>query len=203
MEVRPLANRREFEEFFRFPWRHYADDANWAPPLLSVRRQLLDKSKHPAWKYMEGEYFAAWQSGRIVGTVVAFINHAHNRYHNENIGFFGLFESIDDASVAKGLLDAAAEWAQARGADAIRGPANFTTNEECGLLVDNFSQPVIMMPYNPTYYASLVESAGFEKVMDVHCIYQDRETSNPPILWRGWNGSSSAPPSAAASSYAV
>ena len=176
LEIRPLANRREFEDFFRFPWQHYADDANWAPPLVSMRRQLLDKSRHPAWKYMDGEYFAAWRSGRMAGTVAAFINHEHNRYHDENIGFFGLFETIDDASVASGLLEAAAEWARARGAEAIRGPANFTTNEECGLLVDNFSQPVIMMPYNPPYYGALVEGAGFEKVMDVHCIYQDRET---------------------------
>ncbi len=176
LEIRPLANRREFEDFFCFPWRHYADDANWAPPLLSMRRQLLDKSKHPAWKYMEGEYFAAWRYGRMVGTVAAFINHEHNRYHDENVGFFGLFESIDDSAVATGLLNAAADWVQARGASAIRGPANFTTNEECGLLVDNFSQPVIMMPYNPPYYPDLVEGAGFEKVMDAHCIYQDRAT---------------------------
>lgn len=176
LEIRPLANRREFEDFFCFPWRHYADDANWAPPLLSMRRQLLDKSKHPAWKYMDGEYFAAWRYGRMVGTIAAFINHEHNRYHDENIGFFGLFESIDDGAVATGLLNVAAEWVRARGADAIRGPASFTTNEECGLLVDNFSQPVIMMPYNPPHYRDLVEGAGFEKVMDVHCIYQDRAT---------------------------
>jgi len=176
LEIRTLANRREFEDFFAFPWRHYADDVNWAPPLLSMRRQLLDKTKHPAWKYMDGEYFAAWRTGQMVGTIAAFVNHAHNRYHDENIGFFGLFESIDDTAIAGGLLSAAADWVRSRGADAIRGPANFTTNEECGLLVDNFSQPVIMMPYNPPFYAALIENAGFEKVMDVHCIYQDRET---------------------------
>ncbi|MCY3832536.1 MAG: N-acetyltransferase [Chloroflexi bacterium] len=176
LEIRPLASRQDFEDFFRFPWRHYADDANWVPPLLSMRRQLLDKAKHPAWKYMDGEYFAAWRSGEIVGTVAAFINHEHNRYHSENIGFFGLFETIDDPTVAADLLGAAAEWVAARGAEAIRGPANFTTNEECGLLVENFNQPVIMMPYNPPYYAALLEGAGFDKAMDLHCIYQDRAT---------------------------
>lgn len=125
---------------------------------------------------MDGEYFAAWQSGQIVGTVAAFINHEHNRYHDENIGFFGMFEAVDDAEVATGLLEAASDWVRMRGAEAVRGPATFTTNEECGLLVDNFSPPVIMMPYNPPYYAGLVEGAGFKKVMDAHCIYQDRET---------------------------
>ena len=113
---------------------------------------------------MEGEYFAAWRAGEMVGTIAAFINHEHNRYHDENIGFFGLFESIDDATVAGVCWTMPlTEWVRARGADAIRGPANFTTNEECGLLVDNFSQPVIMMPYNPPYYAALVEQAPVSK----------------------------------------
>lgn len=176
VDLRPIANRSEFTAFFEFPWRHYADDPNWVPNLVSMRRKLLDKAKHPAWKYMDGEYFAAWRDGRLVGTVAAFINHEHNRYQDENIGFFGMFETVDEQEVASGLLEAAAEWARGRGAEAIRGPANFTTNEECGLLIDNFSQPVIMMPYNPPWYQTLVEGAGFEKVMDVHCIYQDRGT---------------------------
>ena len=177
LEIRPLAGRSDFSEFFQFPWRHYSDDANWVPNLVSMRRQLLDKSRHPAWKYLAGEYFAAWRDGEMVGTVAAFVNHEHNRYQGENIGFFGLFESIDDPPpVAGGLLNAAGAWVRERGLDAIRGPASFTTNEECGLLVDNFSQPVIMMPYNPPWYQTLVEGAGFEKVMDVHCIYQDRST---------------------------
>ncbi len=176
IEIRPIAKGAEFETFFRFPWRHYAADPNWAPPLVSMRRQLLDKSKHPAWKYMEGEFFAAWRAGEMLGTIAAFVNHEHNRYHSENIGFFGVFESVDETAVASALLEAAGEWLRARGLDAIRGPASFTTNEECGLLVDNFSLPVILMPYNPPYYADLLESAGYEKVMDTYCIYQDRAT---------------------------
>ena len=176
LEVRPLVSRSNFTAFFEFPWRHYADDPNWVPNLVSMRRQLLDKTKHPAWKYMDGEYFAAWRDGEIVGTVAAFVNHEHNRYQGENIGFFGLFESENDQAVASGLLDTAAEWLRGQGVEAIRGPVSFTTNEECGLLVDNFSQPVIMMAYNPPWYQTLVEGAGFEKAMDVHCIYQDRAT---------------------------
>ncbi|MCY3781533.1 MAG: GNAT family N-acetyltransferase [Chloroflexi bacterium] len=176
VNIRPVANRSDFTAFFEFPWRHYASDPNWVPNLVSMRRKLLDKTKHPAWKYMEGEYFAAWRDGQMVGTIAAFVNHEHNRYQGENIGFFGLFETVDEQEVASGLLEAAAEWARGRGVEAIRGPASFTTNEECGLLVDNFSQPVIMMPYNPPWYQNLVEGAGFEKVMDVHCIYQDRAT---------------------------
>ena len=174
MRIRPLASRQEFTAFFQFPWQHYARDPNWVPPLLSMRRQLLDKSKHPAWKYMDGEFFAAWRDDQMLGVIAAFINHEHNRYHQENIAFFGLFETVNDHQVAAGLLDAASQWARSRGADAIRGPASLTTNEECGLLIKNFSQPMVMMPYNPPYYQQLIEAAGFQKAMDVHCIYMDR-----------------------------
>lgn len=174
IEIRPIANKSEFNEFYKFPWKHYADDPNWVPPLTSIRSQLLDKSKHPAWKYMDGEFFGAWRDGEMVGTIVALINHEHNRYHNENIGFFGMFETINDSSVAEGLLNKATDWVKAQGADAIRGPANFTVNEECGLLIKNFDVPMILMPYNPPYYPELVEKAGFEKIMDVHSLYLDR-----------------------------
>ena len=175
-KVRPLADKAEFRQFFRFPWQHYADEPNWTPPLVSMRRSLLDKARHPAWQYMDGEYFAAWRNGEMVGTIAAFVNHEHNRYHDENIGFFGLFECVDDAEVAGALLDVAADWLRGQGVDAMRGPASFTTNEECGLLVDNFDPAVVMMPWNPPYYAALIEGAGLSKVMDVHCIYQDRDS---------------------------
>ena len=54
----------------------------------------------------------------------------------------------------------------------MRGPASFSTNEEAGLLVDGFdASPVVMMPYNPPYYAALIEGAGFEKAKDLVALY--------------------------------
>lgn len=173
--VRKVESREDFRAFFEFPWTLYKNDPNWVPPLLSIRRDLLDKKKNPAWEYMEGEYFAAWRGSQIVGTVTAFINHRHNEFHEEHIGWFGTFEVLDDSEAAAALLNTAAEWVKARGYDAIRGPQSFTTHEECGLLVDNFSPPVLLMPYNPLYYQKLLEQAGFQKAMDVQCVYYDRE----------------------------
>jgi hypothetical protein len=67
------------------------------------------------------------------------------------------------------LLDAACDWLHKRGAEFVRGPMNPSTNYECGLLVEGFdSPPRIMMPYNHAYYAGLIESSGFQKVMDLY-----------------------------------
>lgn len=176
VQVRKVDTAADFRAFFEFPWTLYKNDTNWVPPLLSMRHDLLDKHKNPAWdEYMEGDYFAAWRGEQIVGTIVAFINHRHNEFHNEHIGWFGLFEVYDDAEAAAALLTTAAEWVKAKGYDAIRGPQSFTTHEECGLLVDGFIRPVLLMPYNPPYYAKLVEGAGFVKTQDVFSFHVSRE----------------------------
>ncbi len=172
--VRKVENARDFRAFFEFPWKVYQNDPHWVPPLLSMRHELLDKHKNPAWEYMEGDYFAAWRGDQIVGTIAAFINHRHNEFHHEHIGWFGAFEVYDDQEAASALLNTAAEWVRARGFDAIRGPQTFTTHEDCGVLVDGFARPVLLMPYNHPYYATLVENAGYVKSMDLYSFQMDR-----------------------------
>jgi GNAT superfamily N-acetyltransferase len=173
--VRKADNPADFKAFFEFPWTLYKNDPNWVPVLLSMRRDLLNKKKNPSWEYMEGEYFAAWRGDKIVGTITAFINHRHNEFHGEHVGWFGTFEVYDDQEAAAALLNTAADWVKSRGYDAILGPQSFTTHEECGILVDGFVRPVLLMPYNPPYYQRLVETAGFEKSMDLYSFYLSRE----------------------------
>lgn len=177
MAVRPVTTRDEFQAFFEFPWQVNKHDPNWVPPLLSMRRELLDHDKNPAWDYMDGQYFAAWRGATIVGTIAAYINHRFNECHNTHIGWFGAFDVLDDSEAAAALVKTATEWVQARGYEAIRGPQTFTPHEECGLLVSGYEQPVLMMPYNQPYYQTFIEAAGFEKVMDVYSMYVDRENT--------------------------
>lgn len=177
IDVRRVVDRRDFAAFFRFPWTLYADDPHWTPMLLSMRRELLDKSRNPSWEYMAGDYFVAWRGDQPAGTIAVFVNHRHNDYHAENIAWFGFFECYDDQAVADALLNAALTWAREHGLSALRGPQSFTTHEECGLLVDGFARPVMLMPYNPPYYQALIENAGgFQKVMDTYSYHMDAET---------------------------
>jgi hypothetical protein len=51
---------------------------------------------------------------------------------------------------------------------------NLSTNDECGLLVDGFDKPpVIMMTYNPPYYVDFLEANGFTKAMDLWAWWAD------------------------------
>jgi len=51
----------------------------------------------------------------------------------------------------------------------MRGPVTHSTNEETGLLIEGFDEPpMIGMPYNPPYYATLLEAFGLAKAKDVY-----------------------------------
>ncbi|GAB4521191.1 MAG: GNAT family N-acetyltransferase [Anaerolineae bacterium] len=166
--VHKVESKQDHKDFFEFPWQLYQHDPNWVPPLLSMQRDKLNKQKNPSWQYLRGDYYLARRDGRVVGTIAAFVNPRHNEFHKENIAWFGLFEVENDPEAAHALLKTAEDWARAEGYTALRGPQSFTATDEVGLLVEGFTQPVILMPYNPPYYQGLVESAGFQKVMDVY-----------------------------------
>ena len=168
VSVRRMASPADRDAFIRLPWKVFEHDPNWVPPLVSMRKELLDREHNPMLAHLEIEYFVAWRGEEVVGTIAAFINHHHNEYHNENIGWFGLFDVLDDREAALALLRTAEDWVRAQGLDAIRGPASFGDLGEFGLQVDYFDNPhVILMPYNPPYYKTYVEEAGFSGVMDL------------------------------------
>lgn len=171
LTIRKVESAPDLQAFFEFPWRLYQDEPNWVPPLVSMRRSLLDKQKNPDWKYLEGDYFAAWRGDRLVGTIAAFINHRHNEANQEHIGWFGAFDVYDDPEAGAALLNVATDWVRSRGYDAIAGPQTFSTHGDCGILVDGFTRPVLLMPYNYPYYAHMVESAGFNKKEDLYSFH--------------------------------
>jgi hypothetical protein len=148
--VTPVATRRQRKQFLELPWRLYARDPNWVPPLRMNQKEMVGFKPHPFYNDAKGRAFLATRSGEPCGRVMAIVNHAHNRRHEERRGFFGFFESENDPQIATGLFDAACDWLRAEGMTAVRGPANPSLNYECGLLVEGFdSPPTFMMTYNP------------------------------------------------------
>jgi GNAT superfamily N-acetyltransferase len=143
---------------------------------------LLSRSKNPFFEHADAEYFVAERDGAVVGRIAAISNRLHNETHGDRVGFFGFFECIDDQAVADALFQAAGDWCRALGHDLLRGPASFSVNDECGLLVDGFeTPPTLMMPHNPRYYIGLVERAGFTKAKDLWVYQGGREDSYVPV----------------------
>jgi GNAT superfamily N-acetyltransferase len=182
--VEPVEGRADLRRFVDLPWKVYAGDAHWVPPLRIDVERLLTPGKHPFHEHAQVQPMLARRQGRVVGRVVAHVNHAHNRFHEDDIGFFGLFEALD-AEAAQALFEAAFAWLRARGRSAARGPMDLSTNEVCGLLISGEpGPPVVMMPYNPLHYAQWYEAAGLRKVKDL-VAYFHQVQAPPERLARG------------------
>lgn len=184
IEIVPVDDARKLREFIRLPWKIYKGDPYWVPPLIMDMKKLLDKKKHPFFQHSKADFFLARRNGEYVGRIAAILNHNHNNFHNEKIGFFGFFEAINDAEVSAALFETVEHWARTQGLTALRGPANYSMNETCGLLVEGFdASPRIMMTYNPRYYVDLIEGRGFTKAMDLYAWWMHSKVGlNPKIV---------------------
>jgi len=173
--VSPVSTGRDLGRFVELPYRLYAGDPDWAPPLRSDVRWMLDEKKNPFWKHARKRLFLARRDGRVVGRIAAIADDEHNRVHGDRTGFFGFFECENDADACRALFEAAEGAAREilPGCDRLRGPVNPSLNEEVGALIPSESEPGIpflMMTYNPAYYLDLFASAGFAKEKDLVAI---------------------------------
>lgn len=166
-EVRPVTGRWGRRRFVDLPFRLYKNDPDWIPPLrMSVNDRL--SPKHPANATQRTRLWMAYVGGRAVGRIGACIDKTFDELHGERWCWVGFFDCVDDAGVAAPLFDAAAAWGRSQGADTCVGPASFTLNDECGLLVENFEDPpTILTTENPPYYERLWTGAGWEQAMDL------------------------------------
>jgi hypothetical protein len=183
LEIVRVQTKAEREAFLRLPWRLYEHDPAWVPNLLMLQREVFDEKKNPFFEHGEARLFVAMKDGRPAGRVTAHVDRLHNEYHNERTGFFGFFETEDDAGVACALLSAASDWVRERGMERLRGPMNFSVNEEIGTLVEGFDKPpMIAMTHSLPYYDALIQGAGFAKAMDLFAYRWDIKPPPERIL---------------------
>ncbi len=173
IEVRPIQLPRDARAFIDVWWTVYGKDPHWVPPLLFERLAFLDPKKNPYFEVSTLQCFIAYEDGRAVGTIAATKDHAFQAIE-PGVGFFGFFEFVDRFEVAKALFDAAVEWHRAQGMKTVRGPFNFNTNHECGLLVEPFdSDPLVLMVWNPAYYVDVYARLGLVKAQDMYAYWMD------------------------------
>jgi GNAT superfamily N-acetyltransferase len=169
IEVRTVSSKKDLMQFIKLPWKIYQNDPHWVPPLILDRKNLLDKKKNPFYAHAEMEMFLAYKNNELVGRIAAITNENHNKFHQDNVGFFGFFESTDDKDVSDALFTKSEKWLRERDKDIVWGPMNPSTNDEVGLLIKGFdSPPYVMMCHNPEYYGNLIESQGYEKAKDLY-----------------------------------
>ena len=146
----------------------YRDDPNWvAPPRRELTRTLTGKDNE---LFLQGiqRFFLCYDDDRPVARVMAGIDMRRNAQIEEAQGYFSLFETYDDPTYARAVLDAAVAFLKEHGVSKLIGPlAPEYTDLTRGLLVQGFDgPPVLFNPYNPPYYQKLLEDYGFTKERD-------------------------------------
>ena len=158
---------KHFRDFLQVPFQLHKNDLNWVPPLRMTTKRILDK-KNPLYKNADLALWVAYRNNKPVGRIAGIINHSHNQFYDEQIAFWGFFETENSDEVTSGLFRHVEEWVGSQGVIALRGPMNPSINYECGLQISAFdTKPFIMMPQNPDYYPNLVEKQGYEKIKDL------------------------------------
>ncbi len=182
LQVDP-SNRRQVRDFLRLPARLYHGDPLWVPPLEMEERLRLDPGRHPFYRHSQAGFFLAYRQGEAVARLAVLDNRLHNQHNRSHTAFFTLFESEDDHETAGGLFAAGADWARRRGLDRMFGPRGMTALDGLGLLVKGFEHlPPAGLPYNPPYYAGLIEALGFTKVDEIASGSMQAVTAFPPRI---------------------
>ncbi|MBF0336558.1 MAG: N-acetyltransferase [Nitrospirae bacterium] len=180
LTIKEARSRGEMLQFIRFPLRLYKDDPYYSPQLTRDLQVEFSK-KNPFFRFSKVRFFLLYSGKEIAGRVVSIVNRRHLERHNDGVGFFGFYESVDDTAVATGLLDVVQEELRGSGLGIMRGPMNFSTNEECGFLIDGFdTPPMLMTPHNPPYYKTLMEGCGMLKVKDLYAYAKEVPPDGPP-----------------------
>ncbi len=174
----------DFQALFQAPFDGYGVDAFVASPLKGDLRRALDARRNPLFRdHARRTWFTAHRDGRVVGRILASIHDAGNRLHGIRRGQFGLFDCIDDNTVAGALLGAAEGWLRERGCDEIAGPFNLTITQMIGAVTDGFEhRPYTYQDWSPPHTARLLEAHGFERTYPMRTFEVDLTRTDPDQL---------------------
>ena len=169
VNIERVEGRAALQQFIDFPHDLYAGDPHYVPELFMAQEALLNRTKSPFFQHSEAEYFLARSpEGKLLGRIAAIRNNNYIQFSGEQAGFFGFFDVVNDFEVARALLDTAGDWLRAQGLERVIGPANLSTNETCGILIEDFDEPpFVLTTYNYPYYADLLERYGLVKNTDL------------------------------------
>ena len=179
IEVKPVRARADWRRFHSLPQRIYADDPNWVRPLDLQLRQLW-APRHPFFEHAEARAWIALRDGCTVGRISAQVDRLNDACGRSDLGWFGQLEADDDPHVFRCLTATAAEWLGRQGRSRMQGPFDLSINQQCGLLVDGFdSPPMMLMGHARPYYADRLTELGFGSVAELLAYQGGLEFGDP------------------------
>ncbi len=167
LTIIPVTTKKEMKQFICFNYALYKDSPYAVPELYTDVRDTLDPNKNAAFEFCEAQPFIALRDGKVVGRIVAIINHKANSVWNKKAVRFGWVDFIDDVEVVDALFATVEQWGRERGMTEVHGPLGFTDFDPEGMLVEGFDRIGTMATiYNYPYYPVHMERMGYVKDVD-------------------------------------
>jgi GNAT superfamily N-acetyltransferase len=169
LRIAQVSSKQALAQFIDLPYRLYANDPHWVPPLRADMAELLNPDKNPYFLHAEGQLFLARRDGRVVGRISAHIDRLALAQPVEQgmgpgTGNWGLMEAEDEAT-AHALITQAEDWLRKRGMHRALGPMSMSIWDEPGLLVSGHDHaPTVMMGHDNPAYQGWIEKAGYRFV---------------------------------------
>lgn len=168
IQIKEVEGASGIAEFVALPFTIHKTHPQWVPSLKKDDEKLLTCEKHPFWQTASRKLFIAHSEGKLIGRIAAIVDEKYNSYAGQKCGAFGFFECENNREAAHLMLEHSKKWLEEQGMSYMRGPLNPSTNYSCGLLVSGFQHaPALMMPWNPPWYAELLESWHLRKEQDL------------------------------------
>ncbi len=187
--IRPIDSKRDRKAFVDLPFRLYANDPHWVPPLKNEALGLITPAKNGWFSHAKAQLFLAERDGRIVGRISAHIDTLAltmdpAQGFGPGVGQWGLMEA-EDEGVFRTLLGSAEQWLRDQGMTRALGPISMSIWEEPGLLIEGYDHdPTIMMGHAKPEYRGWIEAAGYAPVKQLLTYDLDITKEFPPIVQR-------------------
>jgi GNAT superfamily N-acetyltransferase len=187
--IRPVLTKRDRKAFVELPFRLYADDPHWVPPLKSEALGLITPEKNGWFSHAKAQLFLAEQDGRVVGRISAHIDTLAltmpaDQGFGPGVGQWGLMDA-EREDVFQLLLATAEDWLRREGMTRALGPISMSIWEEPGLLIEGYDHPpTIMMGHAKPEYRGWIEAAGYAPVKQLMTYDLNIEREFPPIVQR-------------------
>ena len=187
--IRPVKTKADRKAFVDLPFRVYADDPNWVPPLKNEVHELITPGKNPWFEHGEAQLFLAEAGGRVTGRISAHIDHLALAQPVEQgmgpgTGNWGMLDAEDEATMAA-LIAAAENWLRGKGMTRVLAPLSISIWDEPGLLVQGFDHPPsVMMGHGKPAYEGWITGAGYAGVKDLLTYEISLLVDFPPLVQR-------------------
>lgn len=167
LKIVEVKTKKQLKKFIMFPYKLYANNPYWIPPLRVDEMTTLRWDKNPAFAYCKAKYWMVYKDNKPAGRVAGIINYRAIEKWGKKYARFGWLDFIDDPEVVKCLLGLVEEWAREQGMEGIQGPMGFCDLDKEGMLIEGFDQPgTFTTIYNYPYYPKYMEMLGYVKDVD-------------------------------------